>query len=74
MTPREARGARTRGGVSEPLNLIHTNNCSNPVLARPAARLTPELTALIRVHYDAIVQLVPAGHFCRLQIGAWDGS
>lgn len=38
MTPRSGRRSRpVRGGSAEPLNLIHRSNCSNPVLARPAA-------------------------------------
>ena len=40
MRAREARGARTRTRASEaPNNLIHTNNCSNPMLARLCGRL-----------------------------------
>ena len=43
MTPAEGRVSGTvRGARGRPLNLIHTNNCSNPVSMRVSGRLTME--------------------------------
>lgn len=43
MTPAEGRVSGTvRGARGRPLNLIHTNNCSNPVSMRVSGRLTLE--------------------------------
>lgn len=43
MTPAEGRVSGTvRGARGGSLNLIHTNNCSNPVSMRVPGRLTME--------------------------------
>lgn len=73
MTAGEARGARTPGGTKGLLTLIHRNKASNPALARVPEELTPQETAAIRVYYEAIVGILPYGHWVRLQIGAMDG-
>lgn len=50
MTPREGRPcAGTHGEAgSGPLNLIHTNNCSNPASMRVPGRFTRLPIALVR--------------------------
>lgn len=39
------------------------------LLAQKALRLKPEIEAQMRVHYDAIVALVPNGHWVHLTVG-----
>jgi hypothetical protein len=39
---RQAERRTAGGGVAQPLNLIHRNNCSNPMPMRVSGRLTLE--------------------------------
>ena len=74
---RTSTGARSAhgGGLFEgPQTLIHRSNCSKSIPARVCGRLTPFEVAALKVHFQAISDIVPDGYFVRLQIGELDAA
>lgn len=66
MTRPASRGARASRGSAVPLDLIHTNNCSNPALARvPAVSYSLEWgvsEAVVQAAFAIAVKLAKGGY------------
>lgn len=55
----QAQRRTAGGGVAQPLNLIHRNNCSNPISMRVSGRLPRLILNPVRAALYAPVRLAP---------------